>query len=752
MTQEDKLFKILIDKVNLYHPKPNVELLEKAYNIAKEAHGPQLRKSGEPYIIHPVCVAIILAELELDMESIASGLLHDVIEDTKYDYDDIVEMFSEEIAIIVSGVTKLTNMEYENKEEEQAENYRKMFLATAKDIRIILVKIADRLHNMRTLNFMKPSKQREKAQETQDIYAPICARLGISKIRYEMEDLCLMYLHPDEYEDLTSKINLKKKERATQVDKIVEELTEYIDKAGIKANVAGRPKHYFSIYRKMKNQGKTLDQIFDLVAVRVLVDKLEDCYSSIGIIHQYYNPMPGRFKDYISMPKPNGYQSLHNTLMSKDGVVFEVQIRTNEMHRIGEYGIAAHWKYKSGSKSSKGKSSEEEKLDWLKKLLEWQKDFENNDEYLEAIKGDLNLYQDRVYCFTPGGKIIDLVSNSTPIDFAYAIHSAVGNKMIGAKVNRAIVPITTKLKNGDLVEIVTSQNSAGPSRDWLNYVATTQARNKINTWFKKHNKEENLERGKELLEKEAKRKGYKLSELMTKEAIEVVLNRYAYKDWDTICASVGYSAIKEGQVLNRLIEEYKKQNNEEVNNFDLLEKLKKDAEDKKEKESNKSSKQNHEERVKKYKNGVIIKGGDFFNATFSRCCTPVPGDEICAYIRRGRGLAVHRTDCINIVKASEGEKARIVEAYWPKDMMEDKNQNFVVGLNIICYDRPALLSNITNIVSEDKIDITNINTRQLKDDYNIFIEIKIKSTEQLDKIVKKFKQLEGVYDVNRISS
>ncbi len=751
MTQEDKLFEILIEKVKAYHPKPNLELLEKAYNVAKEAHGPQLRKSGEPYIIHPVNVAIILAELELDTESIASALLHDVIEDTKYDYDDIVNMFSEEIAIIVSGVTKLTNMEYEDKEEEQAENYRKMFLASAKDIRIILVKVADRLHNMRTLNFMKPSKQREKAQETQDIYAPICARLGISKIRYEMEDLCLMYLHPNEYEDLSSKINLKKQERASQVDKIVKELSENITNAGIKATIEGRSKHLFSIYRKMVKQGKTLDQIFDLVAVRVLVDKIEDCYSAVGIIHQYYNPIPGRFKDYISVPKPNGYQSLHNTLVSTTGIVFEVQIRTHEMHRVGEYGIAAHWKYKSGSKNSKEKSGEEEKLNWLKKLLEWQKDFDNNGEYLQAIKGDLNLYQDRVYCFTPGGKIIDLVSDSTPIDFAYAIHSAIGNKMVGAKVNGAIVPITTKLKIGDRVEIITSQNSTGPSRDWLSYVATTQAKNKINTWFKKRNKEENIERGIEMLEKEAKRKGYKLSELLNKNSIEVVLNRYAYKEWDTLCASVGYSAVKEGQVINRLVEEYKKVHEKlEKNNNELLEKLKKETEERKEK--NKSNKQNHDERTKKFKNGVMIKDSGFFNATFSRCCTPVPGDEIVAFVRRGRGLAVHRTDCVNIINATESEKSRIYEAYWPKDVVENKNQIFNVGLNITCFDRALLLSDLTHILSEEKIDITSINTRTAKDDVIFFIELKIKSIEQLEKVTKKFRQLEGVYDVSRVTN
>ncbi|MFV0441362.1 MAG: RelA/SpoT family protein [Lachnospirales bacterium] len=746
MTQDEKLFKELVEKIKGYHPKPNLEAVERAYKIAKEAHEGQNRKSGEPYIIHPINVAIILADLELDMESIIAGLLHDVIEDTKYSYDDIAKLFSEEIASLVDGVTKLTNMEYSSKENEQAENYRKMFLATATDIRVILIKIADRLHNMRTLNFMKPSKQIEKAQETQDIYAPICERLGIFKIRLEMEDLCFKYLLPDEFEKLSNQIESKQNERIKQVNKIVAELKEYAKEADINAVISGRPKHYFSIYKKMLNKHKQLEEIYDLIAVRVLVDEIPDCYAILGIVHAHYTPVQRRFKDYIAAPKENGYQSLHNTLISKDKTIFEVQIRTHDMHRIGEYGIAAHWKYKSGKKAGRENVNEEEKLNWLKHLLELQRDLENDDDFLSAVKGDLNLFDDKVYCNTPKGKTIELVAGATPIDFAYAIHSAVGNKMVGAKVNGVMVPITTKLKTGNVVDIVTSQNSVGPSRDWLNHVVTSQARNKINSWFKKNNKQENIERGKDLLEKEAKRKGYKLNQLLSKEAIASVLKKYCYKDWDSICASVGFSAVKEGAVINRLVEEKNKADKKTDTEDMAMNSLIKEVQEKRERETNRSN----NNKLRKSTKGVDLRGIGYTPATFSRCCTPVPGDEICAYIRRGKGITVHRTDCVNMMALDDIERQRIIEAYWPLEVIN--KEGYLVNINIFCENRVGLLNSIAYVTSEEKIDINNINTRNIKDATIVNVEVKIKSIEELQKLMKKLKQIEGVVDVSRVSN
>ncbi|MBQ8733379.1 MAG: bifunctional (p)ppGpp synthetase/guanosine-3',5'-bis(diphosphate) 3'-pyrophosphohydrolase, partial [Anaerotignum sp.] len=479
---EEQLYLELIEKIKTYHPSSDFSMVEKAYKLAVDAHKDQKRKSGEPYIIHPLKVAYILAELELDMESIVAGILHDVIEDTEYSYEDISNMFSEEIAALVDGVTKLGKLSYTTKEEVQAENYRKMFLAMAKDIRVILIKLADRLHNMRTLNYMKPEKQKEKAQETLDIYAPLAHRLGISKIRSEMEDLCFKYLDPDAFFDLATKIERKKEERDEFVQDIVKELQQKMDEAGIKGKVYGRTKHFFSIYKKMVNQNKTMDQIYDLFAIRALVDNVKDCYAVLGIVHTMYTPMPGRFKDYIAMPKPNMYQSLHNSLIGPHGQVFEVQIRTWEMHRTSEYGIAAHWKYKEGKANEKGNKAtrrDEEKLAWLRQIMEWQQDMADNKEYLDTLKQDFNIFSTQVYAFTPQGDVIQLTKDSTPIDFAYMIHTAVGNKMVGARVNNKIVPIDHRIQNGDIVEIITSQNSKGPNRDWLNLVKSAQARTKI---------------------------------------------------------------------------------------------------------------------------------------------------------------------------------------------------------------------------------------------------------------------------------
>ena len=577
---EEQLYQELIEKMKTYHPTKDFDMVEKAYRLAVDAHKDQKRKSGEPYIIHPLKVAYILAELELDRETIIAGILHDVIEDTVYSYEDISRLFSEEIAILVDGVTKLGKLSYSTKEEIQAENYRKMFLAMAKDIRVILIKLADRLHNMRTLDFMTPAKQKEKAQETLDIYAPLAHRLGISKIRTEMEDLCFKYLNPDAYFDLEAKIEKKRIERESFVNNIVQDVQAKMDEAGIKGKIEGRSKHFFSIYKKMVNQNKTLDQIYDLFAVRAIVDSVRDCYGVLGIVHTMYKPMPGRFKDYIAMPKSNMYQSLHNTLIGPSGEPFEIQIRTWEMHRTSEYGIAAHWKYKEGRTGDKSMKKEEAKLAWLRQILEWQKDMSDNKEYLDTIKLDLNIFTDQVYAFTPQGDVIQLAKGSTPIDFAYMIHSAVGNKMVGARVNNKMVPIYWTIQNGDIVEIMTSQNSKGPSRDWLGIVRTSQARTKIKQWFKAEEKEENIIRGKEILAADMRKKGFQPQELLRPEWVEIVLNKYDFKNWDALTAAVGYGGLKEGQVVNRLRDEYLKEKRKQQTAEELLHDIEKTVDSK----------------------------------------------------------------------------------------------------------------------------------------------------------------------------
>ena len=569
-TSPEVLYNELIAAIRKYHPSDDISMIEKAYQIAYDAHKDQRRKSGEPYIIHPLCVAIILADLELDKETLVAGILHDVVEDTVMTEEEITAIFGEEVALLVDGVTKLTQISWTiDKVEIQAENLRKMFLAMAKDIRVILIKLADRLHNMRTLQYMKPEKQKEKARETMDIYAPIADRLGISKIKTELDDLSLKYLQPEVYKELSEKLALRKDTREAFIHKIMDEVKKHMDDAGIEAKVDGRVKHFFSIDKKMVNQDKTIDQIYDLFAIRIIVDSVKDCYAALGVIHEMYTPIPGRFKDYIAMPKPNMYQSLHNTLIGPHGQVFEVQIRTYEMHRTAEYGIAAHWKYKEGK--SGAPSNEEAKLSWLRQMLEWQTEMSDNKEFLSSIKSDLNLFSDNIYCFTPTGDVKNLPAGSCPVDFAYSIHSAVGNKMVGARVNGKLVTIDYELKSGDRVEIITSQNSKGPSRDWLNIVKSTQARNKINQWFKQELKEDNILKGKELITNYCKTKGIVLSDIMKPENQEKTLNKYGFKDWNSLLASVGHGGLKEGQVVNKLVEENEKRKKAEVTDNDVLE-------------------------------------------------------------------------------------------------------------------------------------------------------------------------------------
>ena len=676
-TSPEELYNDLIEKVKMYHPSSDLSDIERAYKVAKKAHEGQFRKSGEPYIIHPLCVAIILAELELDKESIIAGLLHDVVEDTVMTSEDVAKEFGDEVALLVDGVTKLTQLNYQHdKIEVQAENLRKMFLAMAKDIRVILIKLADRLHNMRTMQYQSPAKQVEKSRETMDIYAPIAHRLGISKIKVELDDLSMKYLMPDTYNDLVKQVDINRPGREAFIKSIIKEVGMHISNAGIEAEIDGRVKHFFSIYRKMVNQNKTLDQIYDIFAVRIKVDTVKDCYAALGVIHEMYKPIPGRFKDYIAMPKPNMYQSLHTTLIASNGQPFEVQIRTYEMHRIAEYGIAAHWKYKEG-KTGETNKSEEAKLSWLRQILEWQRDMSDNKEFLSSIKNDLNLFSDSVYCFTPTGDVKTLPAGSNPIDFAYSIHSAVGNKMVGARVNGKLVNIDYEIKNGDRIEIITSQNSKGPSRDWLSMVKSTQARNKINQWFKQELKEDNIIKGKELISNYCKGKGIVLSEINKPEFVEKALRKYGYKDWDSIMAAVGHGALKEGQIVNKLNEEYLKTKKSEITDKQALEQIA--ASESKEKEKDN----------KKGKGGIVVKGIHDVAVRFSRCCNPVPGDEIVGFVTRGRGISIHRTDCINILNFPASERARLIEAEW--EQTENKDEKYSAEINIFAGNRKGLL-------------------------------------------------------------
>ncbi len=742
-TDPDVLFRVLLKTVSNYHPSSDLDIITRAYELAKDAHKGQKRKSGEPYLIHPVCVAIILAQLEMDKETIVGGLLHDVVEDTKYTTEDLTELFSEEIAALVDGVTKLTQLNYSaDKIELQAENLRKMFLAMAKDIRVIIIKLADRLHNMRTLGFMTPEKQKEKSRETMDIYAPIAERLGISKVKVELDDLSLQYLEPESYKELGERFNAIKDSKETFVKDIMEEVETKLKENNIKATIDGRVKHLFSIYRKMVNQNKSLDQIYDLFAIRIIVDTDQECYTALGIIHEMYKPIPGRFKDYIAMPKPNHYQSLHTTLIGPNGQPFEIQIRTYEMHRTAEYGIAAHWKYKESGSSDSSAKSEEEKMAWLRRILEWQHDMDDNKEFLSVIKSDLDLFSDRIYCFTPNGDVKNLPAGSTPIDFAYAVHSAVGNKMVGARVNGNIVKMDYEIQNGDRVAILTSQNSKGPSRDWLKIVKSTQAKNKINQWFRNEFKEDNIIRGKELLHTYCKTKGIDLAPLLKPEYTAGCIRKYGFKDWESVCAAIGHGGLKEGQVVNKLRAEYEKKNSRIVS----------DAQVSKVVESAKEAKEvagkTPSERLKS-KSGIIVEGLSDLAVRFSKCCSPVPGDEIVGFVTRGRGVSIHRTDCVNIINLPHDEWNRLIEAEWSPEAKEN-DEFYPVEIVIYCYNRSGVLLDISRIFTENKIDVKSMNVRTTKQEKAIIsVGFETKGVEQLDTLVRKLKSVESVTDIER---
>ncbi len=733
-----ELYNKLIAIIKKYHPSDDISMIEKAYEIASDAHKDQKRRSGEPYIIHPLSVAIILAEYELDKETIVAGILHDVVEDTVMTLEQLSGMFGAEVALLVDGVTKLTKISYStDKIEIQAENLRKMFLAMGKDIRVILIKLADRLHNMRTMEYQSPAKQIEKSRETMDIYAPIADRLGISKIKVELDDLSLKYLEPDKYSDIAFQRNVKLSSGEQMIKELVAEVNKLMEEAGIKARVYGRMKHIFSIYKKMINQNKDFDQILDLFAVRIIVDTVKDCYAALGIIHEHYKPIQGRFKDYIAMPKSNMYQSLHTTLIGPLGQPFEIQIRTEEMHKTAENGIAAHWKYKEDPNGKYTPDKEEEKLSWLRQVLEWQNNLSDNKEFLSIIKSDFDLFTDDVYCFTPSGDVKNLPNGSTPIDFAYSIHSAVGNKMIGARVNGKIVNIDYKIQNGDRIEIITSQNSKGPSRDWLSIVRSSQAKNKINQWFKSEYKEDNIVKGKELLEKYCKAKAVNISDLTKHEYMQKVISKFNLKEWNAVLAAIGHGSLKEGQVVNRLIEEYEKKNKKVLTNEQILEEIAENAKIRK--------------GDAKSKGGIIVKGVHDVSVRYSKCCNPMPGDEIVGFVTRGRGISIHRTDCVNVIYLPEIERARIIEADWQEERKSD--EKYLAEIQIFCHNRTGLLADISRVFTERNIDVQSINSRTSKQEIaTISMTFMIGGKDELTKLVDKIRMIDSVIDIVRASN
>ena len=733
----EELYDHLIRTIRNYHPSTDLSVIEKAYRVAYEAHKDQKRKSGEPYIIHPICVAIILAELELDKETIVAGILHDVVEDTVLTTEELREQFGDEVALLVDGVTKLTQLNYStDKVELQAENLRKMFLAMAKDIRVILIKLADRLHNMRTMQYQTPPKQIEKSRETMDIYAPIAQRLGISKLKTELDDLSLQYLEPEAYKDLENKLNSKKEEREAFIADIISEVSRQVKDAGIEAKIDGRVKHFFSIYRKMVNQNKTFDQIYDIFAIRIIVDSVKDCYATLGVIHEMYKPIPGRFKDYIAMPKANMYQSLHTTLIGPKGQPFEIQIRTYEMHRTAEYGIAAHWKYKEAQNGKTPETTEEEKLSWLRQILEWQKDMSDNHEFLSLLKNDLDLFSDHVYCFTPTGDVKNLPAGSTPVDFAYSIHSAVGNKMIGARVNGKLVNIDYVIQNGDRIEVITSQNSKGPSRDWLNLVKSTQAKNKINQWFKSELKEDNILRGKDMMAAYCKTKSIVLSDLLKQEFMDACLRKYGFRNWDSILAAIGHGGLKEGQIVNKLQEEYEKKHRREMTDEKVLETI--------------SDIKTDRPAQIRAKGGIIVQGIHDVAVHFSKCCSPVPGDEIVGFVTRGRGVSVHRTDCVNIINLSEEERARLIDAEWSVSDEKTDGELYNAEIKIYANNRNGVLLDVSRIFTENKIDVSSMTVRTNKQGTaTISVGFEINGKEHLLSIISKLRGIESVLDVER---
>lgn len=726
---QNKTIEDIISLVKQKKRWADTKIIIKAYNYAKEKHGTQCRKSGEPYIIHPVQVAYILADIGLDESTICAALLHDVVEDTEVTHEDLVRDFSEEIANMVAGVTKLGELRYQaSTEERQVENYRKMFLAMGKDIRVIIIKLADRLHNLRTLKYLRRDRQIANAKETMELYAPLANRLGIYSLKWELEDLAFKYLYPEEYRELVAGIDKKREERLKFIEKIMGDIRDSLKKQKIEAEVTGRAKHLYSIYRKMKRDNKTLDQIYDLFALRILVNSVKDCYTALGVVHEMYSPMPGRFKDYIAVPKPNMYQSIHTTLLGEKGTPFEVQIRTWEMHRIAEYGIAAHWAYKEANYGKKGKQVVEvtnDKLSWLRETLEWQQDMKDPQEFLNTLKTEL--FEDEVYVFTPKGKILVLPREATPIDFAYSIHEEIGNHMVGCKINSKMMPIITKLKSGDIIEIMTSDSQKGPSRDWLKFIKTTKAKSKIQSWFKKEQRTENIEKGKELIEKEIKRIGISHDELFKQDYINAALDRYKFKNVEEMYASVGFGAISQVKIISRMLEEYRKAHNEE-NIEQKIEEL--------------TSKRKH---IKPSNTGVVVKGIDNCLVKLSKCCNPVPGDNIIGYITKGRGVSVHRTDCVN-VKDLLKEEDRIIDVYW----YTEETAAYNVDITVFANDRAGLLAEVIQVLGNVKTKLIALNSKTTKEHIaTIEITIEVENIEELNKVLKELRKIDSVYEVAR---
>lgn len=710
------------------NPKIDIELIKKAYLVAERYHEGQLRKSGEPYLVHPVEVAKILADLGMDENTIIAGLLHDTVEDTPYSEEELKNDFGEEVAILVDGVTKLGSLVYESKEERQAENLRKMFLAMSKDIRVLIIKLADRLHNLRTINYMSQAQIIDKCKETLEIYAPLASRLGIYTMKFELEDIALKHLDAEAYYDLVSQVKVKKKNREEIINKVIEEIKANLEDLNIHYEITGRSKHFYSIYRKMKYQDKQLEEIFDLTAIRVIVDTVKDCYAVLGIVHTMWKPIPGRFKDYIAMPKPNRYQSLHTTVIGDNGEPFEIQIRTYEMHRVAEYGIAAHWKYKEGV-TDQQTDNDEGKLAWLRQTIEWQKDLNDPKEFMETLKMDL--FSNQVFVFTPKGDVIELPAGSTPLDFAFKIHSAIGAKCVGAKVNGKMVPIDHTLRNGNIVEIVTSANSKGPSIDWLKIAQSSNARNKIRQWLKKENRSENTDKGKEMLEKFVKRKGYDTQQVLKSQYISRCAKNFKLATAEDLYTAIGYGGVLLSKVVAMLLSFYHEDQKAEL----------------KRKEKAEQSVENKKKVRKTEQTGVMVKGVDNLLIRFSKCCNPVPGDEIIGFITKGRGISVHRKDCVNVLSMPEDERQRFIEVEWDK---QKDNMSYDTDINILSEDRKGLFSDLSRVCEDMDVHITGVNAKSAKDGIvNITMTLSISNTGQIAKVLRALKSVPGVADVYR---
>ena len=735
---QDKEIQELINKINIYAKNADVSLVEKAYYFGKKAHDGQFRKSGEPYFIHPVAVANILCDMELDIETIIAGLLHDVVEDTEYTYEDIEREFSKEIADLVDGVTKLGQIKYQSKEETQAENLRKMFLAMAKDIRVILIKLADRLHNMRTLKFMSPEKAKGKAKETLEIYGGIANRLGISMIKWELEDLALRYIDPEGYYELVEKVAKKRSQREAYIENVINVLNKLFEDVNIECDVYGRPKHFYSIYRKMNNKHKTFQEIYDLMAVRIIVDTVKDCYAVLGMIHTLWTPMPGRFKDYIAMPKPNMYQSLHTTVVGPDGEPLEIQIRTKEMHTIAEYGIAAHWKYKEES-NNQNRVKVENKLKWLKQMMEWEQDLKDPQEFMNALKEDV--FSSQVYVFTPKGDVVELPAQSTPIDFAYRVHTNVGNKCVGAKIDGRIVTLDYKLQNGNIVEILTSSNSNGPSRDWINMVKTPNAKSRIRQWFKKERREENIQRGNELLEKEFKKQHIPSKDSNVEKYMQQMAKKFNQPTVEDLIATIGYGGIMANHVVSKIRDLYEKEvKKEQKDNKEQVNEIEKhtisDAEYKKKRNKNNNQ-------------GIVVKGLDNILIRFAKCCNPLPGDEIIGYITKGRGVAIHRADCANANSTTDSFRQRLIDVSWTNS----ESSKFEAEIQIKTIDRRGIINDITHIVVIEKVSLNGISARKGKDSIiSVNLLVEVNNIETLNTLMKKIKSIPGIENIYRVKN